>query len=387
MADLWRRALSGLTPRVVAIIVALLILRIVDTTIDRLLVFPETYGAGWLAALLENSRPLVLQVLPMILVIIATGNLGPQGGPKRIAALTAAVVVSAGLGGFLRIAFGASFHGDLDAALSMLSYTWPRYALLAGLLTIVAELYRSEMLSNKAAQQAELDRVSLEAEMSEARLQALQAQIEPHFLFNTLANARRLYAEDHALGRTMLESLMRYLEAALPEMRNSETTLARETGLVDAYLNIQRIRMGSRLAFTIDVPFELRPLSVPPMMVLTLVENAIKHGLGPSTDGGIIRVAARANGDRLEITVADTGVGFGSALGSGVGLANISARLAAEFGANARLALANNELGGATATILLPLARAHGTTHSPALLAPAAPVVQSAAIPDAARYR
>ena len=352
MADLWRRAFSGLTPRVLAIVAALLLLRAVDTAIEAKVLYPDTWGSdGWLAKVFANFKTMLLQAVPMIVIVIATGNLGPQRGPKRIVALAAAVVVSAGIGAMLR---GPSIRAPSEL-LSMLSVVWPRYALLGGLLTIVAELYRSEMASEKAARQAEIDRAAFETELSEARLQMLQAQIEPHFLFNTLANARRLYAEDHAAGRTMLESLMRYLEVALPQMRQGETTLASDVALIEAYLTIQRIRMGSRLAFTIDIAPELRGNRVPSMMLLTLVENAIKHGLAPSPEGGLIRIGARANGNSLELTVADTGVGFGSALGSGVGLANISARLAAQFGAAATLVLQNNEFGGATVTIALPL--------------------------------
>jgi sensor histidine kinase YesM len=149
---------------------------------------------------------------------------------------------------------------------------------------------------------------------------------------------------------------MRYLEVALPRMRDSESTLGRDSELVDAFLRIQRIRMGPRLAFSIDIPAALLAHPVPPMMLLTLAENAIKHGLNRSPDGGLIRVTARADVDRLLLSVADTGVGFGPGSGTGTGLANIRARLAAQFGDRASLALENNDLGGATATIALPLA-------------------------------
>ena len=108
--------------------------------------------------------------------------------------------------------------------------------------------------------------------------------------------------------------------------------------------------MGQRLAFSIDIPAQLRAHPVPPMMLLTLVENAIKHGLNPSPAGGLIRIVARADGDRLILSVADTGVGFAPGSGAGTGLANIRARLAAQFGDRASLALENNELGGVTAT-------------------------------------
>jgi sensor histidine kinase YesM len=166
---------------------------------------------------------------------------------------------------------------------------------------------------------------------------------------------RRLYDEDRDAGRKMLEMLMRYIAVALPEMRGERATLAREADMIEAYLHIQRVRMGTRLAFAIDIPRALRNLAVPPMMLLTLVENAIKHGLTPSPEGGRIRVTARAVEKDVVLTVADTGVGFGSGSGTGIGLANISARLASQFGERARLVLENNELGGATASIFLPI--------------------------------
>jgi len=358
----WRGALVGLTPTVVAIVAALMFIRALSTSIDGVIVAAIDHKlAAWSWNLLVVGwGQLLLMAAPMLVAIIATGNLGPQQGPKRIAALTAAVVLSAGAGGLLRIAsllwFGS---GEIyDHALDMLAYVWPRYVILGGMLTAAGEFYRREATSIEAMQQADVDRLAFEREMTEARLQVLQAQVEPHFLFNTLANLRRLYDQDRAAGSTMLDSLMRYLEVALPRMRHNESTLERDAELVDAYLRIQRVRMGERLAFSIDIPAPLRAHHVPPMMLLTLVENAIKHGLNPSPDGGRIHVMARAEGDRLSVSVADTGVGFAPGSGAGTGLANVCARLAAQFGQHASLALENNELGGATATIVLPLAAA-----------------------------
>jgi sensor histidine kinase YesM len=344
-----RRALSGVTPAVVAFVATLLLLRALSTTVQRVAEGLEHGSGEALWSLCVSFVVLVVGAAPMLVIVIATANLGPQRGSGRVAALTAAVVFSALIGAVAR-----KFVWDVPWV--MVIYVWPRYAILGGLLTIVGEFYRLEATSNVSAQQAELDRAALERETTEASLQVLQAQIEPHFLFNTLANARRLYTEDRAVGRTMLESLMRYLEVALPQMRHGESTLERDAELIEAFLHIQQIRMGPRLAFSIDIPPALRTHDVPPMMLLTLVENAIKHGLNPSVQGGLIHVTARAEDEQLMLTVADTGIGFASAWGAGIGLANISARLAARFGDRAALTLANNEFGGATATIALPLA-------------------------------
>ncbi|HEX9274912.1 MAG TPA: histidine kinase [Casimicrobiaceae bacterium] len=355
----WRRGLSGLTPQVVAIVAALLFFRTLSQSVE-----PVIYAANhhelraWSSNLFMVYGELLVMAVPMLIAIIATVNLGPQRGPKRIAALTAAVILSAGTGVLLRIVFQylLGISGGWQNADAFVAYVWPRYAILGGLLTAVGEFYRREAASIKAMQQAEVDRAAFEREMAEARLQVLQAQIEPHFLFNTLANVRRLYDKDPAAGGRMLENLMRYLEVALPRMRDNESTLGRDAELVKAFLRVQQIRMGQRLAFSVDVPMALRTHPVPPMMLLTLAENAIKHGLNPSPDGGLMRVTARVDADRLILSVADTGVGFGPGSGAGTGLANIRARLAAQFGDRASLALENNELGGVTATIALPLA-------------------------------
>ena len=350
----WRSALSGLTPQVIAIVAALLLIRILSASVRDFLVAANNHDLGALfGSMFFGYGDLLIMAAPMLVVVIATANLGPQRGAKRIAALTAAVILSSCVGVLLRIDFVLWRIGG--NAPDMLFYVWPRYALLGGMLTVVGEFYRHEVASIEALQRAEIDRAALERETAEARLQVLQAQIEPHFLFNTLANVRRLYDKDRVAGGKMLENLMRYLELALPRMRDSDSTLGRDAELVEAFLRVQQIRMGQRLAFSIDIPERLRAHAIPPMMLLTLAENAIKHGLSPSLDGGMIRIAARAEGDRLILSVADTGVGFAPGSGAGTGLANIRARLAAQFGDGASLALENNDLGGVTVTIALPL--------------------------------
>lgn len=354
----WARALSSLNLRVVALVAGVLFLRTLSTSVEQMVLAASTDTMGrWLWHAFLGYTNLLITASVMLVAIIATMNLGPSRGPKRVVALGAAVVVSAGAGSLLRTAYVTLIWGWDSTLVEMFVYSWLRYAVLGGMLTAVGEFYRAELASKNAAQQAELDRLALESEMTEARLQVLRAQIEPHFLFNTLANVRRLYAEDHGAGRTMLAKLMRYLEVALPCMRRDEATLGRDAELVEAFLHIQRVRMGPRITFDIEIPPQLHAHPVPPMMLLTLVENAIKHGLSRSPKGGHIRIAARAEGDRLLLSVADTGAGFtsGTVAGAGVGLANIRTRLGVQFGSAASLALENNELGGATATIALPL--------------------------------
>ena len=197
--------------------------------------------------------------------------------------------------------------------------------------------------------------LDLDRGLDEARLQAMQAQIEPHFLFNTLANIRRLYQVDPGAARTMLRQFSRMLGRSLADIRNERSTLGREVALALAYLGVQKIRMGDRLEFATDIPPPLRDAALPPMMLSTLVENSIKHGLAPLRGGGRVTITADADGGTLRARVVDTGCGLSESAGSGVGLANIQTRLAALYGAEGALSLEPNEQGGVTAILELPL--------------------------------
>ena len=201
---------------------------------------------------------------------------------------------------------------------------------------------------------AQITADQLRASMAEARLQALQAQVEPHFLFNTLAHVKWLYRRDADSGRRMLDRLVDYLTGALPQVRQTTSTLEQELRLAHAYLDIQQLRIGGRLAFSIDVPEEIARLRFPPLMLLTLVENSIKHGIAPQTDGGTIGISAEADDERLRIEVRDTGAGLREAKGTGLGLANVRARLAALFGVGARLVIEPNMPHGVVAAIEIP---------------------------------
>ena len=205
-------------------------------------------------------------------------------------------------------------------------------------------------------------RIALDKEHLEVRLKLMRAQIEPHFLFNALANVRRLCRNDVDGGIAMLANLGRYLRAAWPQLGAPHATLAQEAELVAAYLGILRVRMGTRLAHAIDIPEHLAGHPFPPMMLLTLTENAIQHGLAPAPKGGTVAIRARATADTLEVSVADDGVGFAATPvgGFGIGLANTRARLRAQFGDRGRLLLAPNAPSGVVATLRMPLVH-----HSP----------------------
>ncbi|HEX4334256.1 MAG TPA: histidine kinase [Usitatibacter sp.] len=207
----------------------------------------------------------------------------------------------------------------------------------------VAEVKRREAEYHRMSQQ-----------VTEAKLSALQAQVEPHFLYNTLASVQALTETDPPRATAMTGHLISYLRNALPKMRESSSTVGQEIELVRAYLNILQMRMGKRLAFEIDVPPELMDAPFPPLMLPSLVENAIKHGLEPQREGGTVRIFASAEGNRLRMGVADTGRGFSETLGSGVGLENIRERLAALYGDTGKLTLEANQPQGVLATIEVP---------------------------------
>jgi hypothetical protein len=208
--------------------------------------------------------------------------------------------------------------------------------------------------------EAEYHRMS--QQVTEAKLSALQAQVEPHFLYNTLASVQALTEVDPQQANAMTGHLIQYLRNALPKMRESVSTVGQEIELVRAYLNILQMRMGKRLAFEIDVPPGLMDAPFPPLMLPSLVENAIKHGLEPLREGGKVSIRASANGI-LRVSVSDTGRGFAETLGSGVGLTNIRERLAALYGNAGKLTLEAREAGGVEAAIEVPR---EGTRPNPA---------------------
>lgn len=205
-------------------------------------------------------------------------------------------------------------------------------------------------------------REAAEARQAEtaARLALLQAQIEPHFLFNTLANVQSLIERDPARASTMLDSLNRYLRASLGRTRKAASTLGEELELIEVLLQIASIRLGERLRYAIDVPAPLRELAFSPLLLQPLVENALLHGIEPSLDGGEIRVCGRRNGKLLELSVIDTGVGLGNGetrLHGGVGLANVVARLKSLYGARGRLSVGATAgvTRGVTAALQIPI--------------------------------
>lgn len=249
-----------------------------------------------------------------------------------------------GYGGIGRWLFTApQFVSSFITALiisTVISLIWQRRTKeLAGQIALAEERGRSEAAERAAAQ---------------ANLRALQAQIEPHFLFNTLANVTSLIHTQPDIAKKMLEEFIGYLRASLSLSREAETTLAKEFELMQGYLSVFKVRMGPRLDFAVDLPDEVKHTALPPMLIQPLVENAIKHGVEPNIDGGNIKLAARRVGDNIEIEVVDDGLGFGNTTSNGIGLSNVRERLEKIYGARASLVIQDNQPRGTRITILIP---------------------------------
>ena len=212
---------------------------------------------------------------------------------------------------------------------------------------------RAELVAKDATLKAEV--ATLERRLTEAQMAALQAQVEPHFLFNTLALIGRLIETDPQEAARVHAHLIAYLRSSLPQMRSSGgATLGKQLELSRAYLAIMQARMKERLAVRFEVPDFLGSSPFPPMMLQTLIENAIKHGLEPNIAGGHIDVSARVDEATLIVDVFDNGVGFNPLSNDGVGLANIHERLHLLFGRDAELVIESPPGGGTRASIRLP---------------------------------
>jgi len=239
----------------------------------------------------------------------------------------------------------------------------PQLALLWILASMIIKVtYKRQIQAEAQAAQAveTAEAESLKRQVVEARMAAMQAQVEPHFLFNTLASIDHLIEVDPQRASVMQKHLIALLRAAMPTMREAGDGAARDLGrelaMVRPYLEILKVRMEERLATEIDVPEGLLSAEFPQMMVQTLVENAVKHGLEPKPEGGQLKLKAEIVHGKLAVSVSDTGLGFGQAAtaGTGVGLANVRERLRLLYGAKAALTIAENPAGGTVATVTLP---------------------------------
>lgn len=245
------------------------------------------------------------------------------------------------------------------------------FAYLAASKIVVRKVAQADAKVRTAVDAAE--REAMERQLVQARLQVLQAQVEPHFLFNTLAAVDYLIETEPPRASQMQKALITYLRGALPQMRQESSTLGREMRLIRSYLDLIKMRIEDRLVVEIAVPEALENAEFPPMMLQSLVENAVKHGIEPKTEGGRIRVAAGTSNGQLWVEVSDTGVGIpdgemfeGPTSGTGIGLQNIRERLAVLYRGTSRLMLRSDTTTGTVVKISVPLSIPEPNPQAPA---------------------
>jgi sensor histidine kinase YesM len=379
-----RAARSVAWQRVGAVALVTLLLSLAPLADPALLDFfsPAELVLAWLGHLAE----LAAIATALLAAFAALDRTLPRALPFRLAyACAGLLTLSAALAVILHAYYAGGFE-HLPSPLRMLSDSL-RWGLPAVFLALVADVHQRALHADSATHAVELAQAQLRQGDSEQQLALLQAQIEPHFLFNVLANVRRLYRTRPEAGAEAIGSLMRYLRSALPQLRSRRACLGEEIALVRAYLELFQLRMGTQLRFSIDVDPALHDAEFPPMLLVTLAENAIKHGLEPM-GGGHVEVRARRRRNALEVAVLDDGAGFAATAssGTGVGLVNVRRQLAARYGNQARFRLQAREPRGARASLVIPLRGAGSAdkvagdgvaTATPATPATAAPPIDA----------
>lgn len=233
------------------------------------------------------------------------------------------------------------------------------FLLLGGGLALPSYFAEQRRLLEKA-REYEVGTLQLQKQEMHLQLLILQAQIEPHFLFNTLASLRSLLRQDVDRAEAMIDALVEHLRAAIPVFRESKqnSTLSEQLRICSSYLELMRVRLADRMTYTIDVPESVRGAAFPPLILLMLVENAVKHGIEPRRAQGFIRIDASrkllTDGPYIQVVVTDNGAGLSQGLGRGVGLSNVRAQLALRYGDRATLSLMSGAQGGAVASIDIP---------------------------------
>lgn len=313
---------------------------------------------GWLESIVVAE--LVGLALSMALIIIWFNY-------RSLTTLTLRQVVKTALLVVLYLAIGMSLatlidgKPFVDTMIRKAPKVAEKAALVGGALMLllgIVALYRNGQYETLANQlQHDGEREKLARQLSEAQLRLLRSQIEPHFLFNTLGAVQQLAQQGAPRAAELTSNLIDFLRASMEEMRVEQVSLAEEFALVASYLKVMQVRLGARLSFTLRMPEELGEVRLPGMMVLTLAENAIKHGIEPALRGGAIEVSAALLHGQLQILVRDSGAGLAGAPVDGFGLQNVRERLALHYQQRASLALRDAADGGAIAELRLPLSQ------------------------------
>ncbi len=301
-------------------------------------IFSQSIGLSICTAILTGhfflKNPTPLQHFIMILITLTLG-----------------AVLGSFLGAFiLGMSLSGVFQGKPVSLLQLLGI-----GILFGSVITYFFFSQERIAQTRAEMQEErIKRLDSEKSALEAHLKMLQAQIEPHFLFNSLSTVLTLMDTDRKSAGRMLTDLIGFLRISLSKTRAETTTIEHEMEMARAYLNIYQIRMGDRLQYHIQAEEDLKKMPIPPMLVQPLVENAIKHGLEPAVAGGLITIKAHKDNHRIRITVKDTGNGLDETGNGGFGLTNIRERLHSLYGEGGKLILMENHTGGMTATIEIP---------------------------------
>jgi hypothetical protein len=321
------------------------------------LLLPYGWNSGLLSVL---TRTVILGLIAMLM--FGLFEQWPKRLPRwlerwvlQVGSVALAMPISSAVIYWLSTARGAPPFYDVPERLEGFWHLCMLGLLVAPWAALAALVRQKDAFARHQALAFELARSQLERQASEARLRLLQAQVAPHFLFNTLANVQALVDAGSPQARVVLRSLVAYLRAAVPRLNEPATTLGQELELVQAYLELMHMRMPDRLQFALHVDDAGRALRCPPMTLLTLVENAVRHGIDPSEQGGRIDIQVQRRGDRCVVRVSDTGGGLKPANGGlGTGLSTLRERLQLTFGGDAELRLAAQRPSGVSAELDFP---------------------------------
>ncbi len=311
--------------------------------------FPlESIALAWLA--IFRNRLIVSSIIAAAIVaVVAVPDLPTV---VRGALIAAAIAGSALLGESILSLLGYE-HQAIGTTPMLLRVS--RWWVIASAVATIFLLYRQASRGRTEVHEASLRATQLERQAAQSRLQLLRSQIEPHFLFNTLATIRRLHRSTPDKGATMLANFIDYLRAAMPRSADQPWFIRDESDLVRAYLHVVEVRMSGRLTWSMEVDASLAEHAFPRLALATLVENAVKHGIVPAEEGGHVAIVVRRLDSFIDARVIDTGVGLSMAGGgSGIGLANTRARLRSLYGSDATLDLAHNSPRGICASIRIP---------------------------------